>query len=209
MTFDPKTATVLDVARAASKAAAEATSAALAATTATAIEAPTPEAAAAAAATAATEAGKAAAIEPKPYAFKALSVDTGDHSVIVGIGAAAENIDLDDEVIRQHDLVAMSYDFCASKARAFKANHADPLPKAELVASWPGAPILKSGRVLKVGEALPTDDAVIGINIEKGRETHWFVKVRPNDAAIVEAAKAGDVAGFSWAGLVNRTPVTE
>ena len=206
MAFDPKTTTVLDVARAARVAAESQTTAAITAATATVTEAATSEAAATAAATA-SEVGKAAAI--KPYAFKALGVDTGDHSVIVGIGAAAENIDLDDEVVRQRDLVAMSYDFCASKARAFKANHTDPLPKAELVASWPGAPILKSGRVLKAGEALPTDDDVIGINIEKGRETHWFVKVRPNDPAIVEAAQKGDVAGFSWAGLVNRTPVTE
>ena len=204
MEIDPTKTTVLEIARSAREKADAQTAAALTAATATVTEAATPEAAAAVA-----EAGKAGAVDAKPYAFKALGVDSGDDSIIVGIGAAAENIDLDDEVIRQRDLVAMSYNFCASKARAFKANHADALPKAELVASWPGAPILKSGRVLKAGEALPTDDDVVGINIEKGRETHWFVKVRPNDPAIVEAAKAGAVSGFSWGGMVNRTPVTE
>lgn len=153
---------------------------------------------------AARERGSTDKATAKPYAFKAVSTD--DTGVIVGIGAAAENIDLDDEVMRKADLVKMAFEFCASKARTFKANHKEEIG-CDLVASWPGAPIFKSGNVLKAGEALPTDDPIIGINIEKGSETHWFVAVKPHDASAVEAAKKGDIAGFSWSGPVKKTPL--
>lgn len=152
----------------------------------------------------ARERGGAGKAGEKPYAFKAIS--TNDTGVILGIGAAAENIDLDDEVMRKADLVRMSYDFCSASTRTFKANHKEEIG-CDLVASWPGAPIFKSGKVLKAGDAIPADDPIIGINIEKGSETHWFVAVKPHDAEVLETAKKGGIAGFSWSGLVKKTPV--
>lgn len=133
--------------------------------------------------------------------FKAIPSD--NQGVIIGIGSAAHIVDRDDEVVTPAALLGMAYDFCASKAREFRANH-DAVIDADLVASWPGAPILKSGRVLGVGEELPTDDPVVGINIEKGNETHWFVGVRPHDERIVEAARKGEVVGFSWGGFAAK-----
>ena len=147
---------------------------------------------------AATDGAKA-----KPIAFKALGVD--EHGVIVGIGAVAGNIDLDNETLAQKGLVTMAYDFCGANARVLKANHGETMPKAELVASWPGAPILKSGAIL-APDAMPTDeDPIVGINIEKGKETHWFVGIRPNDDAVLEEAKKGGIAGFSWGAYVTRS----
>lgn len=134
-------------------------------------------------------------------AFKAVSVD--NQGVIVGIGSAAYIVDSEEDEVQQRALVGMAYDFCASKAREFRANH-DDLLEADLVASWPGAPILKSGRVLGRGEELPADDLVVGINIEKGNETHWFVGVRPHDPRVVDAARKGDILGFSWGGFAAK-----
>jgi hypothetical protein len=140
---------------------------------------------------------------PKPYAFKAMGVD--DHGVIIGIGAVAGNVDLDNETLAQKGLVTMAYDFCGASQRTLKANHGDTMEKAELVASWPGAPVLKSGAIL-APDAMPTDDdPVVAINIEKGKETHWFVGIRPNDDAVLETAKKGGIAGFSWGAFVTRT----
>jgi Putative phage serine protease XkdF len=133
--------------------------------------------------------------------FKAVAVD--DQDVIIGIGSAAHIVDNDDEAVTPAALIGMAYDFCASKAREFRANH-DAILDADLVASWPGAPILKSGRVLGAGEELPADDPVVGINIEKGNETHWFVGVRPHDKRIVKAAREGEVVGFSWGGFASK-----
>jgi hypothetical protein len=140
---------------------------------------------------AAVEAGKA-----KPYSFKAMSVD--EQGVIIGIGAVAGNIDLDNEVLQKAALVDMAYTFCSNEKRVLKANHSEDLTKAELVASWPGAPILKSGKTLKAGESPTAEDPITGISIAKGSETHWFVAIRPNDPAVIELAKKGGVAGFSW-----------
>jgi hypothetical protein len=140
----------------------------------------------------------------KPYSFKAVSVD--NQGVIVLIGAAAGNIDHDDEVLQKAALLGMAYEFCASKTREFRANHQEVIP-CELVASWPGGPILKSGKVLKAGEAIPENDTVVGINIEKGQETHWFVSVKPLDEKILDAARKGEIVGASWAGYVSREPV--
>lgn len=148
---------------------------------------------------------KAGVVEEKPVAFKAIGTHDG---VIIGIGAAAENVDLDDEVVRKSALVKMAYDFCSASNRVFKANHQEPIDCA-LVASWPGAPVLKSGKVLAEGEELPDDDPIVAINLEKGKETHWFVAVRPSDSEIADLAAKGGIAGFSWAGYVTRTEVKE
>jgi hypothetical protein len=143
------------------------------------------------------------ATEPvSTHAFKTLAADDG---VIIGIGSYAELVDLDGDVIKTGDLVRMAYDYCASTSRAFKANHKDEID-CQLVASWPGAPVLKSGRVLRDGEPLPSGDPVSAISLEKGCETAWFIAVRPRDQKVFEAAKAGDVVGFSWSGPATRTP---
>ena len=139
------------------------------------------------------------------HRFKAFAADDG---VIIGIGSYAEMVDLDNEVVRKSDLVKMAYDFNASKERKFRANHKADID-CDLVASWPGAPMLKSGKVLTAGEPIPDDDPIVGISLEKGSETAWFLAVRPHDPLIAQAAKAGDVAGFSWSGYVTRTAVKE
>lgn len=135
--------------------------------------------------------------------FKAVNVD--DHGVIVGIGASI-SVDREDDAVQKGALLGLAYEFCASKGREFRANH-DPevVLDAELVASWPGAPILKSGTILQPGQEIPSDDPVVGINIEKGKETHWFVSIRPKDKAIVDAARKGEIVGFSWGGMVLKS----
>lgn len=144
------------------------------------------------------EAGKAQAI-----AFKAAKLKGGE-SVIYGIGASV-NVDLDDEFLKQKSMVTMAHDFAASNKRTFKANHAEEV-EMELVESWTGVPLVKSGdtvTALKAGETLADDAQVVGISFE-GTATHWFIGVRPSDPAVVEAAKAGEIAGFSWSALVKK-----
>jgi len=144
------------------------------------------------------------------HVFKALSID--EKGVITGIGGAAGDInkvDLDKEFIEKADLMDLAFDFCGSANRSFKANHTDDLG-ADLVESWVGAPIIKDGdavRVLKADEVLDDKMEVVGISTEKGAETHWFVGVRPHDQKVVEAAKAGELAGFSFSAIVTKTVV--
>jgi|GEM_PF-3642572 len=107
---------------------------------------------------------------------KAVAVD--NQGIVVAIAAV--------EAGETGTLRAVAYDFCA------KAN----VTNGDLVASWPGAPLLKSGRVIAKGEVLPDDDPIVGIDILKGHETHWFVAIRPHDDSIIEAARAGN-AGLS------------
>jgi hypothetical protein len=136
--------------------------------------------------------------EPKPT-FKAVKVD--DQGVIIGVGASI-GLDREEDTVEKGALLGMAYDFCASKAREFRANHdKDVVLDAELVCSWPGAPVLKSGKILEPGAEIPEDDAVVAINFEKGNETHWFVGIRPKDARVTEAARKGELVGFSWGGM--------
>jgi Putative phage serine protease XkdF len=141
----------------------------------------------------------------RPIAFKAAYVS--DDGVIYGIGAYATNVDLDNDVVATKALVKMAYDFCAASERTFKANHQENLD-ADLVASMPGAPILKSGRILTAGEALPDDDPITAICL-KSEPIAWFVGVRPHDPEIAKAAKAGAVAGFSFGAYVEREAIKE
>jgi hypothetical protein len=145
---------------------------------------------------------------PKFTVYKA-DTETG---VIYTFASAAAITDADKEAVPQADLIAMAHGFCASKGRAFNANHGQDhfdLSKAELVESIVGAPILKSGRVMKLGEELPKaeDDPVVGMNIEKGAETHWLIGFKPNNEAVVEEAKKGGVVGASWEGFANKVEV--
>lgn len=136
----------------------------------------------------------------KPVTFKAAYVS--NDGVIYLIGAYAGNVDLDNDVLQTKALVDMSYDFCSSKARTFKANHKNDIA-ADLVASMPGAPILKSGRVMAYGEDLPEDDPITGICITS-EPVAWFVGIRPHDKAIAEKARAGEIIGSSWGAFVDR-----
>lgn len=139
--------------------------------------------------------------KPEPQAtFKAVSVD--DHGVIIGIGAVSGNVDLDNDIVEHAALLNLAYSFCAGN-RTFKANHKTEIG-CDLVASWPGAPILKSGKTLAFGEETPDNDPIVGISLEKGTESHWFVAVKPHDPKMLKAAKAGDITGFSWAGMAER-----
>lgn len=153
---------------------------------------------------AAPEAAAAAAEAAKgvkaTFELKGVAVSDG---VIVAIGGSV-NVDSDDDAVAQRALIDMSYDFCARGSRTFKGNHTDEI-KADLVESWTGAPILRSGKTLAKGEAIPkhADDPIIGINIEKGKATHWFVGIRPEDPALLDEAAKGELT-LSWAGYVKR-----
>lgn len=153
---------------------------------------------------------KAAAI--KSQSFKAVATSDTDLGVIIGIGAAVgspTNLDLDGEFIEKADLFKMCFDFTGSAKRTFKANHKDGID-CTLVMSWAGAPIVevdKAARMLEDGEAISDDMKIVGISLDVSKATHWFVGVKPNDPEILEAAKAGEIVGFSWAGFVTRTEV--
>ncbi len=144
-----------------------------------------------------------AAREPRAVqTFKAVNVD--DHGVIIAIGASI-GLDREDETVTKAALIGMAYDFCATPNREFRANHdAEAILKADLVASFPGAPILKSGALLAPGSEIPDGDEIIGIDIRKGNETHWFVGIKPHDSAITEAARKGELAGLSWGGYARK-----
>lgn len=158
---------------------------------------------------AAAQAGKGA-----PVTMRALKADA-DSGVIFGVGGAAGDVnklDLDGEFVAKADLTKMAFDFCASETRSFKANHKADV-KAALVASIVGAPIIKDEkaaggtRILKADEKLTDEMEVVGINTEKGNETHWFVGVRSEDPDVIAAMKAGEVVGFSWGADVVKTEV--
>ena len=147
-----------------------------------------------AAAAAATGETKAAPIFKAAY--------TSDDGVVYAIGGYATNVDDDKDTLQTATLVRMAYDFTKAGTRTFKANHNGEI-KADLVASMCGAPILKSGRVLKAGEELPDDDPVTGICL-KSEPIAWFVGIKPSDPEIVKLAKSGKLAGTSWGALAKR-----
>lgn len=150
------------------------------------------------------------ASKARGMAFKAINVD--DMGVITFIGGAVgdvKRLDLDGEFVEKGDLLTMAFDFCAAPERTFKENH-ETVVKADLVQSWVGAPIIKEGdaiRTLKADEVLAKDAQVVGINIEKGAETHWFLSARPQDPELIEKAKKGDIAGGSWSAAVTKKVV--
>ncbi len=209
MTYDTRETSVSQVIRdarvAAAKASADEAQAAQVATNKVAEEAAAAKLLAAAeaqaAAAAASSAAAAAGGETKAApVFKAAY--TSDDGVVYCIGAYAGNVDLDKDVLQTKALVRMAYDFTKAGTRTFKANHNEKL-EADLVASMPGAPILKSGRVLKAGEDMPDDDPVTGICL-KSEPIAWFVGIRPHDPEVVKLAKAGKLAGTSWGAFASR-----
>lgn len=141
-----------------------------------------------------------ATAEPKDeLSFKAVKVD--DQGVLT-LCASSIAKDGADESVQKGAMIGMAYDFCASANRTFKANHDNEVPiEAQLVESMVGAPILKSGKILPAGEPWPEDDPFVGINVEKGNESHWFISVRPTDPEVVKAAKEGKIVGASWGGM--------
>ena len=138
--------------------------------------------------------------------FKAVRFDDqGDVGVVYGFGASIGKDKENDEVERAA-LIGMAHDFAADKAKVFCANHDEGYPFAgALVENVVGRPVLKSGKILPPGEAIPADDAFVAMNVEKGLETHWFFGYRPTDPKVVDAARKGEIVGFSWAGHANKT----
>lgn len=140
--------------------------------------------------------------EAKAMTFKAVSVD--DRGVIYGIGGSIAR-DKQDEDVEKGALIGLAYDFCARADRTFRPNHDQTATvDAELVESWLGEPVLKSGRVLAPGEAVPANDPIDLAQCRKGQETHWFMTVKPKDPAILDAARKGELVGFSWGGFARK-----
>jgi len=48
---------------------------------------------------------------------------------------------------------------------------------------------------------------VLAIGTDVSKASHWVVAVQPTDPEVLEAAKAGEIVGFSWAGFVTKTEV--
>jgi|SRR5579862_7835424 len=153
---------------------------------------------------------KAAAAEKAKRAFKAVAND--ELGVIIGIGAAVgspTNLDLDGEFLEKSDVIKMCFEFTESAERSFKANH-DGGVDAKLVASWAGQLVIKSGdgmRFLNENEPLTDEMDVLAIGTDVSKAGHWVVAVQPTDPEVLEAAKAGEIIGFSWAGFVTKTEV--
>jgi len=131
--------------------------------------------------------------------FKAIAVDE-EQGVLIAVASTAGNVDNDGDVISVPGLRDLAYDFTAGDRR-FKSNHQQDI-KCELVGSWVGSPILKSGRVLQAGEEPTADDPIVAISLEKGTECAWIVALRP-DPSIIQAAKSGKVTGLSWGGVAT------
>ncbi len=126
--------------------------------------------------------------DSKAVAFKAISVD--EEGVIIGIGSS-DAWDSQGESMTAKAVVQIAYEFCSKAEREFRINHdAEAIIGCDLVASFPGAPIL-------------VDGVVVGIDI-RANATHWFVGVRPHDSSLVEEAKAGKIVGFSWGGYASK-----
>lgn len=139
-------------------------------------------------------------IEVKAVRFE----DYGSAGLIVGIGGSISKDKEGDEVERA-SLRKLAHEFCTSKSQLLCANHDEGIPiDGGTVGYWVGAPVTKSGRLIKPGEDLPKDDPVVAINFEKGNDTHWFFELRPSDPEILEAARKGEIVGFSWAGMAQK-----
>jgi hypothetical protein len=181
MNIDSRTASPIDVVRSAREAAAAATQAQ---------------------ATAPTQEGKGGAT---PVAFATVKAGTGANSGVIYGVAASVNVDLDNEQLEQPSLMSFAHDFVASTKRTFKANHTEYV-KVQLAESWTGIPLIQDGetvRALKAGEVLDPKAEVVGISF-KGEPTHWFIGIKPDDASIIEAHKAGELVGFSWGAFVQK-----
>lgn len=142
------------------------------------------------------------AAELAKLSFKAVQVD--DQGVIT-LCASSIAKDGDGDTVEKAAMIGMAYDFCATAERVFRANHDESAPiEAKLVESCVGVPVLKSGKVLEPGEAIPEDDPfdhVRTMDAAKACNTHWFVSVMPTDPEIVKAAKEGKIVGSSWGGM--------
>jgi len=111
------------------------------------------------------------------FAFKA----NEELGVIEGIASVADIFDRENERVQKGALIDMAFSFCAKAKRQFKLNHEKNIP-CDLVESFTGAPTKVPGVI---------DHTV---------KSHWFVTLRPHDAEILEAAKAGKIIGMSWGG---------
>lgn len=136
---------------------------------------------------------------PPRGTFKAIAIDE-EQGVLIAVASTAGNVDTDGDVISVPALRDLAYDFTAGD-RKFKSNHKQDI-NCELVGSWVGAPILKSGRVLKAGDEPTSDDPIVAISLEKGTECAWIVALRP-DPSVIKAAKNGKVMGLSWGGVAT------
>jgi hypothetical protein len=141
----------------------------------------------------------------KPVDLKVLKAGASP-TMFYAIGASV-NLDLDGEMLAQKSMVTMAHDFTAGD-RVFKANHAEET-EMDLVESMTGVPIVEENgalRTLKSSETVTDAMNVVGIDF-KADATHWIVGLRPKDSAIMEAAKAGEIAGVSWSAYVTKTEV--
>lgn len=138
--------------------------------------------------------------------LKATSLVDEEHGVIMLVGSLADAVDLDLDSVPSNLLIKCAHEFTGRDQRTFNANH-DEAVKASLVESMTGVPILASGRRLKAGEHIPDNDPMVSIGLAKaaGEATAWVLGVKPDDPAVVQAAKDGKLVGGSWGGFATRS----
>jgi hypothetical protein len=117
------------------------------------------------------------------FAFKSFDDEEG---IVIGKLSVAENFDLENERIRLPALKAATYELVRNiglgkfdtvgkdAATGVDINHEKEAIKCDVLMAW-------------VGEPMPEPNAC-------------YVAVRPHDREIYEAAKKGDIVGFSWSG---------
>jgi len=140
--------------------------------------------------------------------LKATSIVDEEHGVVMLVASLADAIDLDDDFVPAGTLVDKAHEFTWRGDHKFNANHEQAL-KGKLVESFTGVPILKSGRRLLAGEHIPDNDPIVSVGLLKaaGEATAWMIGVKPDDRAVVDAAKAGSLVGASWGGFAERKAV--
>jgi len=107
------------------------------------------------------------------FAFKATAA--ADDGIIIGKLCVADVRDRENERVTVEALKAAAYELAmkSSGGVGYDANH-DLGLDCDLVGVWFGAP-------------MPDENAL-------------YVAVRPHDYAVYEAAKSGEIIGFSWSG---------
>lgn len=114
----------------------------------------------------------------QPVRFRTIKSAANKLGILTLIGASC-GVDRDNEFLAPGDMIKAAFDFTAGARRTIKANHKAEVG-ADVVESFVGCPVLKSGRIVRAGETLPPDsedpivDAVASLSNKSGAG-FWFV----------------------------------